>query len=401
MGVCLALAGCASGQTSGANKPALPTTLAPTATATADALKTPLPGQGWVTEPSLNFAKNIAFALSDPLTGYACGNIGVENVNASSFPADALELSVTHDGGRIWSAPVKTSVPGADCNLSINPTNPLDLVMGAEDCYATCLPEPSPYRSHDGGKTWTALTYDPAQWQNIPYHVVSMPQWTTWIGNTVYFAVTQGSGRPSPLPRPQHAFVSNTSGSVLTATSDAIYSAITDPNVWPQDIWAHGSMLVERLRDISNGATYFVDSTDRGSTWSLFQPSAPISLQIASFINGTMAIVYPSGSELDVLLSQDGGLTWKLLTRQAPGQTNSGAACIAAADGSALVADPGSGLWLLEPGASAWKNVAPPIATLVDTPDVLAFSTDMAGHPLLAWSQTSMTQPGIAYHGLG
>jgi hypothetical protein len=108
----LALASCA---------PSKPTvTLSPTATtsptATVDALKTPVPSQGWVTVPTLAFAKGIAFAKSDPFTGYACGNLGI---NAVRTAADVLQLSVTHNGGRTWSAPVATTVPGAGCTFSI------------------------------------------------------------------------------------------------------------------------------------------------------------------------------------------------------------------------------------------------------------------------------------------
>jgi len=60
-----------------------------------------------VTVQALDFAKGIAFSKSDPLTGYACGNVGID---VPRTPSDVLKISVTHDGGRTWSAPVATTV---------------------------------------------------------------------------------------------------------------------------------------------------------------------------------------------------------------------------------------------------------------------------------------------------
>jgi hypothetical protein len=75
----LALASCTTSKPSATNQPTA--TTAPTPTATVDALKTPLPSQGWVKVSALTFAKNVAFSTSDPFTGYACGNIGITNPN--------------------------------------------------------------------------------------------------------------------------------------------------------------------------------------------------------------------------------------------------------------------------------------------------------------------------------
>jgi hypothetical protein len=139
--------GCAPGVSSTTIKPSA--TIPPTPTATIDALKTSLPSQGWVTVQALDFAKGIAFAKSGPLTGYACGDVGILAVRT---PADVWQLSVTHDGGRTWSAPVATTVPGAGCNYSINPGDANDLMMMAWRCYSECNPAPRPLRSHDGAR---------------------------------------------------------------------------------------------------------------------------------------------------------------------------------------------------------------------------------------------------------
>ena len=84
----LALASCAPSTPSVTSQPTA--TLAATPTATVDALKTPLPSQGWVTVQALNFAKGIAFSKSDPFTGYACGNVGID-VAADSDGCPATE----------------------------------------------------------------------------------------------------------------------------------------------------------------------------------------------------------------------------------------------------------------------------------------------------------------------
>jgi hypothetical protein len=257
-----ALSGCAAGASSTTIKPAA--TVPPTPTATVEALKTPLPSQGWVTVPALNFAKGIAFSKSDPLTGYVCGNVGILAVRT---PADVLQLSVTHDGGRTWSTPVATTVPGAGCNFSIHPGDATDLVMMAWHCYSECNPAPSPYRSHDGGKTWEALKLDPTQWQTAGANwIESDPAW-----NTAFFAMV-APGAHGPIPQPQHTVVSNTTGGVLSATDAGIYSLITDPEVYPEYVWTYGAMLVVSFG--YNGNKY-VKSADGRVTWQKYTPTLP------------------------------------------------------------------------------------------------------------------------------
>jgi len=75
-------------------------------------------------------------------------------------------------------------------------------------------------------------------------------------------------------------------------------------------------------------------------------------------------------------------------------------------DGTFLVVGPVN-VWRLAPGASTWRDAAKMVTAKYGIPaQVLTFSTDASGHPLLAWSQASraivngILQPGIAYHGL-
>jgi hypothetical protein len=76
-------------------------------------------------------------------------------------------------------------------------------------------------------------------------------------------------------------------------------------------------------------------------------------------------------------------------------------------DGTFLVAGPVN-VWRLAPGVSAWQDATKMVTDQYGIPaEVLAFSSDASGHPLLAWSQASRSnyvkgafQPGVAYHGL-
>lgn len=389
----LALASCA---------PSKPTvTIAPSATpaptATVDALKTPLPSQGWVAVPALAFAKGIAFSKSDPFTGYACGNVGID---VARTPADVLQLSVTHDGGRTWSAPAATTVPGAGCNFSINPANASDLVMMAWHCYGGCNPGPSPYRSYDGGKTWEALKLDPTQWQSgttIGW-IESNP---AWVGNTTYFAMVAG-GAHGPIPQPQHAVVSNTTGGLLSAADAGIYDLINDPQVYPGSIWTYGSTLV---LSFEGSIGYMLRSTDDGKSWQKFT----VSLSLPP----TSGVFSADGTDLDVMngsdiqVSSDGGVTWRHLpTLPAMDATYFPQGLFHLPDGTYLLVGP-THIWQLAPGASAWQDATKIITDQYGTPvHVLAFSTDATGHPVLAWSEGSrnlingVLQPGVSYHGL-
>jgi hypothetical protein len=390
VGMCLALVGCASGQTGAVNGPVPTATLVPMPTATVEPLQTPLPSQGWVTVPALRFAQSIAFAASDALTGYACGYAQVEGSGGST----QLAVSVTHDGGRTWSTPGMITAQGGGCDLSINPTNPNDLVVDARGCFACDVHDSHPYRSHDGGKTWTALAFDPTQW-TAPAETAWVVSTAVWIGNTAYFAVVAPSGFGPSTQRPQHAFVANTQGALLSAPNDAIYSIVTNVNAIPYAIWAHGSMLVVQLRTSSD---YFVKSTDAGARWQIFTP-AGMSPPLQTFDGVTGE---DSGGGV---YSFDGGLTWSHLPGPLQSSTGLWPTQYHTADGSILAIGPQYAVWLLAPGAPTWTTIGSLIlhigALALDT-----FSTDGAGHPILAWgivldaNGPNQLPAGLEYHGL-
>ncbi len=372
--------------------------LAPTARPTVAVLNTPLPGQAWVTAPELALMRNLAFAKSDPLTGYACG----ASVTVVQSPADVLLLSVTHDGGRTWSAAAPSTAPGATCWFSINPARADDVVMTAGRCYSGCGDGPiTSYRSHDGGKTWVALQFDASQW-----HSSAQADWQlyrpAWIGDTVYFAVVPPSNNASPT-RPEHVLVSNTTGNLLSAASGSVDSLISDPQAAPQGIWAHGSTLVMTFSTIP---VQSVESTDGGATWQRFTLtvsglSGP--LNFIYFSDGAVALInyYPASSA-------DGGATWRILPMPSgEGVSNSTAGPLYQAPDGTIMFVVGKTIWRLAPGAASWVSAAPTITSSNIPTQVLAYSTDQTGHVVLAWAEASrnivngVLQPGIAYHGLG
>jgi hypothetical protein len=390
MTVSLAFGGCSS------TKPSA--TVRPTATApapTVAALNTPLPSQGWVTVPELALMRSLAFAKSDPLTGYACG----ASFQVAQTPTDVLQLSVTHDGGRTWSAAAPTTVQGSTCRFAINPARADDVIMTAIACYKGCGYGPlTSYRSHDSGKTWVKLEFDTTQWASgglAPWEVYS----PAWIGDTAYFAVVPENPLV-PQNRPEHVLVSNTTGNLLSAARGGVDSLVSDPQSSPQAIWAHDAMLVVTFNSFPAPC---VESTDGGATWQRFTPSIQGTtdpVQNILFSDGALALVnyHPARSD-------DGGKTWQPLPPVPPsGQGGFVSAPFhLAPDGTIIYVLPNT-IWRLAPGATTWTTAATLITGPQQIPaDFLAFSTDRVGHAVLAWSEATVgtLQPGVAYHGLG
>jgi hypothetical protein len=187
---------------------------------------------------------------------------------------------------------------------------------------------------------------------------------------------------------------------MLSATDAGIYSLITDPEVYPEHIWTYGAMLVVSFG--YNGNKY-VESADDGATWQKYTPTLPSS----SYGIWSMDSVLVAGSGRAWQVSNDGGKTWSPLPALPPTSSSFSVRDIFhAPDGTFFVLG-SANVWRLAPGASAWRNATKLVTDQYGIPaEVLTFSTDVAGHPLLVWSQASRTivngilQPGIAYHGL-
>jgi hypothetical protein len=160
---------------------------------------------------------------------------------------------------------------------------------------------------------------------------------------------------------------------------------------------------VELTSDVNYANNYFVKSTDGGASWQTFIPAGA-----DSYLNAIDGVIGLDNSGL--FASSDGGLIW----RQLPAPPTSTVAVTGqgpfdTADGSVLVAGAQYDVWLLNPGASTWQNVAPlKSGGYLTAQQILDFSTDASGHPVIAWGQAArralngVAQPaGIAYRALG
>jgi hypothetical protein len=358
-----------------------------TVTATVNALKTPLPSQGWITVPELNYAKSLAFSQSNPLIGYACGNIG-------SNRTALLEVSTTHDGGRTWQGPTTTTVPGASCYIYINPTNPQDIIMLNDDCWGGCGDDINrPFRSQDSGQTWTQLQLPG---DNGNEGTISQP---AWIGNTVYFIIES-----LPPVGPTHPIVANTVGDSLTPVNDEqLFAGTSSADVNVESLWASDDTLFITMNAYS--ALTFAKTSDNGKTWQKFNGTGIVPSYLFTYIstpNAPLLGFSENTTPSSLVMSLDNGITWKQLptipnARPLIDYTN-----IRIASNGTIFSQVNDSIWELTPGSTSWK-IASQKAT-----GLITISTDTAAHPILVWGGASdaatapdkAPQPGIAYHGL-
>ena len=128
------------------------------------------------------YANSLVFSASNPTTGYACGQAVPINQNTSPNDASVpmvplhsgpsptplttsgLPLGITHDGGATWHT-INTPIQGTLCHVSLDPANPLDLLMTFSICLSSCgsFDYANLARSLDGGQTWHTLA-----WPNDP-----------------------------------------------------------------------------------------------------------------------------------------------------------------------------------------------------------------------------------------
>jgi hypothetical protein len=207
-------------------------------------------------------------------------------------------------------------------------------------------------------------------------------------------------GAHGPIPQPQHTVVSNTTGGVLSATDAGIYGLITDPELYPEYVWTYGEMLVISFGYSGNK---YVKSTDGGVTWQKYTPTLPSSSYGISSIDNVLV----AGNGTTSQVSNDDGRTWRPLPSLPPTSSTCEIQCIYHMPDGTFFVMGRVNVWRLQPGATAWRDATKLVTDHYGIPaDVLAFSTDVSGHPVLAWSQASRSivngilQPGIAYHGL-
>lgn len=162
VGVCLALAGCASGQTTSTTGLTQKTPPTPTAT--------PMPTSGiWRTASTLStFENDLEFSPSSPQRGYYC-------THADSLPTSSTPwLFRSDDGGMNWqmlggmTLPHVTDPGSFACYLFVDAHDPNDVFV--EIVIATNCPGQGPcggqvatlWRTQDGGASWSQLRLPPS-----------------------------------------------------------------------------------------------------------------------------------------------------------------------------------------------------------------------------------------------
>jgi hypothetical protein len=382
-----------------------PTATRPTATATATIIPTatppPLqvtPSQGWVA--SVSYAKDIAFAPSAPLTGYVCGN-------TAQFSPLSLDISVTHDGGRTWSAAQTTPNKDATCHLSINPTNPLDVVMTGISCWVQCGDGgDTSYRSQDGGHSWTLMQLTDKG--NI------FPLFNpVWAGNALFTQpFVPGNFAQPPLP-PHNLAVSIAGGAVAWANDAPIQQAIGQNGSTQLIMAAQGTAFLAFAMGKQCPDFTFCDAfqtSDGGATWQQFTIAGdgyPDEIISPEAIDGTLIGLVGA---LTGVSSTDGGHTWVLLPPPPGGSSTSIVAGSLLPDGSFyadLATSTARYFAVLAPSSTTWVKVAdPPFQPNgADSYHFATVSLKADGTANALWIATETLKngtflPGVSYHAL-
>lgn len=401
---------------------ATPTAAKPTAT--------PMPilhvtaAQGWVATVGLPFAKAVAFSTGHPLDGYTCGNL------AQTQAQLPLELSATHDGGRTWQQPIMLPIKGANCEITISPTDSQDLLVAGIACIAVCADGDQTYaylqdwyRSRDGGATWHPIIMPTGDEQALTGY--SILPYFVWVGSTLLMDVTpfsQVGGTILP-----HYFAKSLNGAPFTwLDTTAWYGALGSgtaqygfaaPITWGNNILIQYG--VAGSPKIPWSATF---SSDGGQTWTHFTPqitgigtlNQPISDIVVA--ETTLIGTYFDAAQHNAIVvhSTDSGHTWTPLAAQP--QLTDFDTLLAVPDGTLYILagqPPHYSLSILATGASSWQALATlPAGSNIAVQEGaryqgLTVSWDTKGHPIAAWtsvgrySSAAATLPdsyGLDYH---
>ncbi len=340
------------------------------------------PGPGW-TQAGPRDALAIVFAPGAPETGYTCG----PERPPGNQPVPLI-VGVTRDAGKSWQT-LGTPASGVICNVTVDPTNALDVVLLASSCADCSQPETSAlYRSFDGGLHWSLWPLPPLG--PLPT-TLSETQWV-WVGSTLMLAprlmedngyemlAASVAGRPFVWLNMTYLYAGAPAATIgdLLATSATLYVGLGSP-------------------DCPTGC-YWVQSRDDGAAWSPFKPT----------FHGQTIMLLATGGDGRALLgvverdappdsytylrSTDGGATWQMLSPRP--DLLVAEEMVAAPDGSIYAAfeqDPNNptgqqgsqaalGIYALAPQGAAWQYVGP-----MPPGGLFTLGWNAAGHPLALW----------------
>jgi hypothetical protein len=368
-------------------KHAISSTSTPSPTPSPTTTPTALPNI-WQTASSVNYGKGITFSMSQPLTGYVCGN----TTNMPNSPPN-LELGKTSDGGFTWSAPITTSVPGNNCALAINPYNINDIVMTSYSCWEGCGDDNGmPYRSVDGGKTWTKLVLPSGNEASY----MTKPVAPVWTPNALFVTVTYPGTMGGDLPAPAHHIAVSINAGPLAWTSQEPNFGLNMPasSVYSISIFTSGKAINAYNAMGTPLQGFLSTSTDNGMTWT----PATITGSIPTYLNSTSneQDLYGSLSNDKCVKSTDGGKTWINLPDAPQGYSSTGMFSLAANDGTLFLSFVKVGdisIYKLLPNATTWTHVTSISTDQSTDRRISAVSSNKNNRPMLIWS-TSVHQNG-------
>ncbi len=368
--------------------------------------------QGWM-RVTVPYAMNVVFAQSDPLTGYACGNMpdATDPKNVSAYQ-NTLTIGITHDGGHSWVANA-TNITSFGCSLQINPLNPQELVMQATQlCPCSDTYDLPWYRSLSGGLSWQELT-PPTGNGNVTVNIDEV----AWAGSSLFMYVRHFTQTNDGLVPAYQLAISTNGGALswLNLTSLATYH-IGPPYIFDEAV-SLGATLVLHL-DSAPGIAHFIATSDQGKSWQYVTASGvvPDTFTVVSVDGKTLygQTYNQNNASTSIVQSIDGGHTFTSIATipdvpAASGQTN-GNHLFFVPDGTILNADQlytqadGNTIQLLisewSPSTHVWQTI------IANGPGLTNVSWTPSGHPLALWYATfsidgtgnNITPPGLMYH---
>ncbi len=358
-------------------------TTVPSPTATPPTLGlTVAPGQDWTALKSIPNGLSIAFAASDPLTGYTCAQTGGNQ-------KDPLAVAVTHDGGGHWQAMTTQGPIGVDCRFTVNPLDAKDVVAQTTRCFNGCAYLQA-FRSRDAGRTWRELSMPPGANADFPY-----PGNPEFAGTTLFLTATTGSSGISFSPELSHSVAVIVDGQTPRWVDLHLFPTALR-NYWYT--YANAFYLVVSSSPPPSTATvYLAKSTDDGVTWTNIAVVGNTSFTRVITRSSDGKTFYDVNGVSHVISSTDGGEHWAevpgMPTLDPNGQGRNIANPIAAAsDNTVYFTDDVGLISRARPGDSGLQRVT---SLMLTNRTFAAVSSDRQGHPVALWASYITFLPGV------